>query len=121
LKELLERGLAVVAALHPDLEVLGKPLKLPLVQAAIHAISTNTWDVLEGVCFDADMRTEGTYRPDLVVLNRKTRRALIIDLKRSLAAYGDSTRLADLKRIWRRLYPLSLQADWPQRRSCASP
>lgn len=94
---LLERALAVVAALHPDLEVLGKPLKLPLVQAAMQAISTNTWDVLEGVCFDADASTEGTYRPDLVILNRKTRKALIIDLKRSLAAYGASTRLADLK------------------------
>ena len=38
---LLERGLAVVAALHPDLQVLGKPLKLPLVHAAVQAISTN--------------------------------------------------------------------------------
>jgi len=92
---LLERGLAVVAALHPDLQVLGKPLKLPLVQAAVQAISTNSWDTLEGVCFDCDIGTERTYKPDLIILNRKTRKALVIDLKRSLAAYGDST-LADL-------------------------
>ena len=94
---MLERGLAVVAALHPDLEVLGKPLKLPLVQAAVQAISNNSWDALNGVCFDCDMRTERTYTPDLVIVNRRTRKALVIDLKRSLAAYGDSTRLADLK------------------------
>ena len=94
---LLERGLAVVAALHPDLEVLGKPLKLPLVQAAVQAISTNRWEALAGVCFDADMATERTYTPDLVIVNRRTRKVLVIDLKRSLAAYGDSTRLADLK------------------------
>jgi hypothetical protein len=94
---LLERGVASVAALHPDLEVLGKPLKLPLVEAAMQAISTNSWDVLDGVCFDADARTEGTYRPDLVILNRRTRKALVIELKRSLATYGDSTRLAELK------------------------
>ncbi|WP_052637089.1 hypothetical protein [Pseudorhizobium banfieldiae] len=92
---LLERGLAVVAALHPDLQVLGKPLKLPLVEAAVQAISTNRWEVLDGVCFDADAGTKGTYRPDLVIVNRKTRKAFVIDLKRSLAAYGDST-LADL-------------------------
>jgi len=94
---LLERGLAVVAALHPDLEVLGKPLKLPLVEAAVQAISNNSWDALTGVCFDADMATERTYKPDLVIVNRRTRKALLIDLKRSLVAYGDSTRLADLK------------------------
>ena len=94
---LLERGLAAVAAGHPDLEVLGKPLKLPLVEAAVQAISNNSWDVLEGVCFDCDMRTERTYRPDLVIVSRRTRKALVIDLKRSLAAYGDSARLADLK------------------------
>lgn len=92
---LLEKGLAVVAAFHPDLEVLGKPLKLPLVEAAVQAISTNRWEVLDGVCFDADAGTKGTYRPDLVIVNRKTRKAFVIDLKRSLAAYGDST-LADL-------------------------
>ena len=92
---LLERGLAVVAALHPDLEVLGKPLKLPLVEAAVQAISTNRWEVLDGICFDADAGTKGTYRPDLVIVNRKTRKAFVIDLKRSLAAYGEST-LADL-------------------------
>ena len=92
---LLERGLAVVAALHPDLQVLGKPLKLPLVEAAVQAISTNLWDVLEGVCFDCEIGTERTYKPDLIILNRKTRKALVIDLKRSLAAYSDST-LADL-------------------------
>ena len=94
---LLEKGLAVVAALHPDLQVLGKPLKLPLVEAAVQAISTNSWDVLEGVCFDADMGTDRTYKPDLVIVNRRTRKVLVIDLKRSLATYGDSTRLADLK------------------------
>ena len=93
---LLERGLAVIAAGHPDLEVLGKPLKLPLVEAAVQAISNNSWDVLKGVSFDCDMRTERTYTPDLIIVNRGTRRALVIDLKRSLAAYGDST-LADLK------------------------
>jgi hypothetical protein len=92
---LLERGLAAVAAGHPDLEVLGKPLKLPLVEAAVQAISTNSWDVLKGVCFDCDMRTERTYTPDLIIVNGRTRRVLVIDLKRSLAAYGDST-LADL-------------------------
>ena len=58
---------------------------------------TNSWDVLEGVCFDADMGTERTYKPDLVIVNRRTRKVLVIDLKRSLAAFGDSTRLADLK------------------------
>jgi len=93
---LLERGLAVIAAVHPDLEVLGKPLKLPLVHAAVQAISTNRWEALAGACFDADMASEGTYSPDLVILNRKTRKALVIDLKRSLAAYGASA-LADLK------------------------
>ena len=35
----------MVAAVHPDLQVLGKPPKLPLVEAAVQAISMNRWEV----------------------------------------------------------------------------
>ncbi len=40
---------------------------------------------------------KGSYTPDLIVVNRARHTAYILDLKRSLASYGDTSRLEELK------------------------
>jgi hypothetical protein len=91
--KLLEQGLLAIASAHPDLLVLSQGLRLPIVPAALEALKANDWKALEGLSFDAEARTRKCYTPDLVIVNRRKRTALVIDLKRSLASYGDTNRM----------------------------
>lgn len=95
--KLLEQGLIRVAQANPDLIVLWQHVRLPIVPAALEALAGNDWEKLEGISFDADARTKRSYTPDLIIISRKQRSAVVIDLKRSLASYGDTNRLLDLK------------------------
>ena len=95
--KLLEQGLIAVANAHPDLLVLSQGLRLPIVPSALEALKANDWTALEGLSFDAEARTRQCYTPDLIIVNRRTRAALVIDLKRSLASYGDTNRMEALR------------------------
>ncbi|MBP2547918.1 hypothetical protein J2858_000811 [Neorhizobium galegae] len=77
--------------------VLTQSLKLPLVKAAMEAVAGNDWGCLEGVKLDCEAPAKGSYTPDLIVVNRARHTAYILDLKRSLASYGDTSRLEELK------------------------
>jgi len=90
---LLEQGLLAIASAHPDLLVLSQGLRLPIVPAALEALKANDWKTLEGLSFDAGARSRQCYTPDLIIVNRRKRTALVIDLKRSLASYGDTNRM----------------------------
>ncbi|WP_245423209.1 hypothetical protein [Neorhizobium alkalisoli] len=46
---------------------------------------------------DCEAPARGSYTPDLIVVNRAMRTAFVLDLKRSLASYGDTSRLEELK------------------------
>ncbi|WP_378941205.1 hypothetical protein [Mesorhizobium sp. ANAO-SY3R2] len=94
---LLKHGIARVAQENPDLRVLSHSIRLPIVPAALDALSANSWERLEGLSFDATTRTRQSYAPDLVVVNQRHRCALILELKRSPSSYGESTRLDELK------------------------
>ena len=95
--KLLEQAMIRVAQVNPDLVVLWQSIRLPIVPAALDALSGNPWSSLEGIIFDADTKTRQSYTPDLIVVNKRHRSAFIIDLKRSLASYGDTGRLEELK------------------------
>ncbi|WP_438754850.1 hypothetical protein [Pararhizobium sp. O133] len=95
--KLLEQAMLRLSQVNPDLVVLTQSLKLPLVKAAIEAVSGNDWSVLESIRLDCDAASKGTYTPDLVVINKTRHAAVILDLKRSLASYGDTTRMEELK------------------------
>lgn len=95
--KLLELAMIRIAQAHPDLTVLWQSIRLPIVPAAVEAIAGNDWQNLERIKLDADARTRQSYTPDLIVINRVRHSAIILDLKRSLASYGDTSRLSELR------------------------
>ncbi|NEJ40755.1 hypothetical protein GR242_37935, partial [Rhizobium leguminosarum] len=95
--KLLEQAVERLAKANPDLVVLMQSIKLPLVKAAIEAVAGNDWHHLEEVRLDCDAPAKSSYTPDLILVNRAKRAAFVLDLKRSLASYGDTSRLEELK------------------------
>ena len=95
--KLLEQAVDRLAQANPNAMVLTQSLKLPLVKAALEAVSGNNWASLDGIKLDCESPAKGSYTPDLIVVNRARHTAYILDLKRSLASYGDTSRLEELK------------------------
>jgi hypothetical protein len=95
--KLLELAVERLAKANPNITVLTQSLRLPLVKAALEAVSGNNWSDLDGIKLDCEAPSKGSYTPDLIILNRARRIAYILDLKRSLASYGDTSRLEELK------------------------
>lgn len=95
--KLLEQAVDRLAKANPNILALTQSLKLPLVKAAMEALSGNDWSSLDGVKLDCEAPARGSYTPDLIVVNRARHTAYILDLKRSLASYGDTSRLEELK------------------------
>lgn len=95
--KLLEQAVERLAKVNNDLVVLMQSIKLPLVKAAIEAVAGNDWHHLAGVRLDCEAPAKGSYTPDLIIVNRAKRAAFVLDLKRSLASYGDTSRLEELK------------------------
>ncbi|MEO9787292.1 MAG: hypothetical protein ABJF67_06735 [Aurantimonas coralicida] len=108
--KLLEQALIAIGQRNPDLVVLWQSLRLPVTPAALEAIAHNRSGTLQGLSFDADARTRATYTPDLVVVNCRYRSAVILDVKRSVASYLDTHRLAELKT--RMLATSLILPDW---------
>jgi hypothetical protein len=95
--KLLEQAVERLAKANPNLIVLMQSIKLPLVRTAIEAVTGNDWRQLEGVRLDSEAPAKGSYTPDLIIVNRAKHAAFVLDLKRSLASYGDTSRLEELK------------------------
>ncbi|TBE99663.1 hypothetical protein [Rhizobium ruizarguesonis] len=95
--KLLEQAFERLSKQNPDLVVLVQSLKLPLVKTAVEAVTGNDWTHLDGVRLDSEAPAKGYYTPDVILVNRARHLAFILDLKRSLASYGDTTRLEELK------------------------
>lgn len=95
--KLLEQAVYRLAKANPNVTVLTQSLKLPLVKAALEAVSGNDWGNLDGIKLDCEASAKGSYTPDLIVVNRARHTAYILDIKRSLASYGDTSRLEELK------------------------
>lgn len=95
--KLLEYAVDRLAKANPAITVLTQSIRLPLVKAALEAVSGNDWTSLERVTLDSEAPAKGSYTPDLIVVNRARHTAYILDLKRSLASYGDTSRLEELK------------------------
>ncbi len=95
--KLLEQAVEMISKANPNLAVLSQSIRLPLVKAALEAVSANDWSQLAQITLDSESPSKGSYTPDLIIVNRSKHAAFIIDLKRSLASYGDTTRLEELK------------------------
>lgn len=93
---LLERGLALIARCNPDMVVLTQNLRMPVTPAALQLVEKNAPEHFRSLTLDADHGGRKTYTPDLLILNRRTKLAHVVDVKRSLLSY-ESTRIDDLK------------------------
>lgn len=93
---LLERGIALLASLNPDLVVLTGNLRLPVTKAATELVEMNDPALYRSLSLDADSGGRRTYTPDLLILNRRTDVAHLVDVKRSLGSY-ELSRIAELK------------------------
>ncbi len=95
--KLLEYAVERLAKVNPNLVVLSQSLRLPLVKAAMETVVGNDWQSLDGITIDCEAPAKGSYTPDLIIVNREHHAAFILDLKRSLASYGDTSRLDELR------------------------
>lgn len=93
---LLERGIGLIAKRNPDLVVLTDNLRLPVTRAAIELVAMNDEALVKSLSLDADSAGRKSYTPDLLIINRATKVAHLIDVKRSLGSY-ELSRIAELK------------------------
>lgn len=93
---LLERGISLIAESNPDLVVLTQNLRLPVTVAAMQLVEKNDPHLYRSLTLDADSGGRKSYTPDLLILNRRTRVAHVVDIKRSLSSY-EVSRIAELK------------------------
>ena len=93
---LLERGIALIAGINPDLVVLTTNLRLPVTKAATELVEMNDPALYKSLSLDADSGGRRSYTPDLLILNRRTEVAHMVDVKRSLGSY-EVSRITELK------------------------
>ncbi|KAA3502349.1 hypothetical protein DXM26_18500 [Agrobacterium tumefaciens] len=93
---LLERGIGIIADLNPDLVVLTQNLRLPVTKTALELVEKNDPKHFRSLTLDADTGGRKTYTPDLIIVNRKTKLAHVVDVKRSLGSY-EVSRINELK------------------------
>lgn len=93
---LLERGIGLIAEANPDLVVLTDNLRLPVTAAAMQLVEKNAAHLYRTLTLDADAGGRKSYTPDMLLLNRRTKIAHVVDVKRSLSSY-EASRIAELK------------------------
>jgi hypothetical protein len=93
---LLERGIDLLAACNPNLEVLTENIRLAVTPAAMQLVENNAAHLYRGITLDADAGGRKSYTPDHLIINRLTGVAHMVDVKRSLTSY-EASRLSDLK------------------------
>lgn len=94
---LAEQAIGVFAQSNPDLIVLRDPISLPVTEAALELVDLNEPAALRCVAVSSNRRARRDYRPDLLIVDRRTGVATIIEVKRSLSAY-DSARVDAMTR-----------------------
>lgn len=76
--------------------MLTQNLRLPVTKAASELVEMNDPALYRSLSLDADSGGRKTYTPDLLILNRGTEVAHLVDVKRSLGSY-ELSRIAELK------------------------
>lgn len=93
---LLEKGIALVAALNPDLVPVALERPLPVHEAAKAVFRRNDWSKASGLRLDSEVATREFYKPDLLIVDGTRQLVLILDVKRSVASYKPRT-LSELR------------------------
>ncbi|MFN3320602.1 MAG: hypothetical protein ACK43M_17780 [Allorhizobium sp.] len=94
---LIERGIQMIAGLNPELVVLTENIRLPVSKAALDLVERNDPRHYASLTLDADSGGRRGYTPDMIIVNRGTKIAHVVDVKRSLSSY-DAVRLQELKK-----------------------
>lgn len=85
---LLERGIALIAAINPDLTLVQLERPLPVHETAKAVFRRNDWAKASALRLDSEVATREFYRPDLLIVDGRRQVALVIDVKRSVASYS---------------------------------
>lgn len=93
---MLQAGLALIVATHPDLTVLTRDVELPVTDAAQALIARNRPTELSGIRLAAEVFAREHYKADLVIVDEARRYAVVCDVKRSIASYN-AAKLGRLK------------------------
>lgn len=94
--QMLQTGLALIAARHPDLTVLTRDVELPVTEAAQALIARNRPGELSGIRLGSEVFAREHYKADMVIVDEARRFAVVCDVKRSSASYN-AARLGRLK------------------------
>lgn len=94
---LLEAVVAALARTNTRQDVL-VGMKLPVLRIAAELAERNTLDAYRRLSVDPESQSSTTYHPDLVLIDRAKRSAIIIDVKRSLGGYSGGGSLAKLQK-----------------------
>lgn len=92
---LLEKVIALIAESNSNLSVFAQ-VRLPVREDALELVEKNPEALYRGLTLDANARTRKSYIADLIILNRVTRLAHVVDIKRSLGSY-EAARIVELK------------------------
>ncbi|VVT27662.1 hypothetical protein [Rhizobium sp. EC-SD404] len=94
---MLEQLLREKVSSEARFKVLDSGIDLPVLDDAERMLALNEWSSLSSLAVDPDRRATRHYRPDLIVIERATSRAIIVDVKRSLSSYSGKRQLNQLK------------------------
>lgn len=94
---MLEQLLREKVSSEARFKVLDSGIDLPVLGDAERMLALNEWSSLSSLAVDPDKRATRHYRPDLIVIERATSRAIIVDVKRSLSSYSGNRQLNQLK------------------------
>jgi hypothetical protein len=94
---MLEQLLREKVSTEPRFRVLDSGIDLPVLDDAERMLALNAWSRLSSLAVDPDRRATRHYRPDLIVIERETSRAILVDVKRSLSSYSGNRQLNQLK------------------------
>ena len=83
---LLEKGIALVAGCHPDLDRIHLDRPLPVHDAAKAIFRRNDWARASSLRLDSQTITREFYRPDLLLIDGARQLGLMLDIKRSVAS-----------------------------------
>lgn len=92
---LLEKVIAVIAGANPNLTVFAQ-VRLPVREDALELVDKNPEALYRGLTLDANARTRKVYVADLIIVDRTTRVAHVVDIKRSLGSY-EAARITELR------------------------
>ena len=114
---LLERGIEAICQCNDNLVVVQLEGPLPVLPEARAFLRRNDWSKALALRLGGEVHTREFYRPDLLLVDARNHRALILDIKRSITSHKPKV----LLELRTRMMAAALVArDWLER-ECDAP